>query len=379
MENKTIFLSAGGTGGHLFPAEALAYALKARGWLVHLLTDQRAEKFTGNFPADETHIIRSATFASKNPIAIAKTLFELFRGYRQAYKLIGKYQPKAIVGFGGYPTVPPLSAAKSAGLPIIIQEQNAILGRANKLMSGPAKAIAVGFLQVGTSGELAVKTVVTGNPLRPPVHEAAIEPYLPSKADDVFNLLIFGGSQGAHFLSVVLPKALALLPEDLRQRLNVVQQARPEDQAEVIAAYKDLDIVAEVSPFFDHMPMRIAKAQLVICRAGASSVAELTAIGRPSILVPLPHSLDGDQAANGADLAGKGGAMLVAQAELSAEKLSAMIADVMGDASRLAKMAATAKLAAMPDASEHLAELVEYVASGGKIEDFKGLARNETA
>lgn len=371
MENRIVFLSAGGTGGHLFPAEALAHELKSRDWQVHLLTDQRAERFTGNFPADEIHIIRSATFASKNPIAIVKTLFELFRGYRQAHKLITKCQPKVIVGFGGYPTVPPLAAAKSASLPIILQEQNAILGRANKLMSGPAKAIAVGFRQVGSSGDLAAKTVVTGNPLRPPVLDAAKIAYQPSTGNNEFNLLIFGGSQGAHFLSVVLPEALALLPEGFRRRLNVVQQARPEDQDAVIQAYAKFDIEAEVSPFFDHMPKRIAKSQLVICRAGASSVAELTAIGRPSILVPLPHSLDGDQAANAADLAEKDGAMLVVQSELSPEKLSTLIVDAMNGPDKLAGMAATAKRAAMPNASELLAELVEHVASGAEISAYK--------
>jgi UDP-N-acetylglucosamine--N-acetylmuramyl-(pentapeptide) pyrophosphoryl-undecaprenol N-acetylglucosamine transferase len=371
MAERTVFLSAGGTGGHLFPAEALAHELKARGWLVHLLTDIRAKKFTKRFPAENIHIIRSATFASKNPIAILRTLRELLKGYGQSRRLTTQFDPQVIVGFGGYPTLPPLFAARRAGVPIILQEQNAILGRANRALASTAKAIAVGFPQVGAGSELANKTVVTGNPLRPPVKAAASHPYSRPKINDDFNLLIFGGSQGAHFFSIVLPAALALMPKEMRQRLKIVQQARPEDEQILTKAYGQIDIKAEVSPFFDSMPMRIANSHLVICRAGASSVAELTAIGRPSILVPLPHSLDGDQAANAADLAGKGGAWIVPQAELSANKLSALICDAMNDADALVQMAATAKLAAKPNAAERLAELVEHVARGGTTEEFK--------
>ncbi len=371
MKNRTVFLSAGGTGGHLFPAEALAHELIARDWQVHLLTDKRAEKFTGQFPAEKIHIVRSATFASKNPIAIIRTLIELLKGYGQSRRLITQYEPQAIVGFGGYPTLPPLFAARRADIPIVLQEQNAILGRANRSLASTAKAIAVGFPQVGASGDLANKTVVTGNPLRPPVNQAASRAYLAASEDDDFNLLIFGGSQGAHFFSVVLPEALALITVAQRQRLRIVQQARPEDEQVLTEKYRQLGIVAEVSPFFDHMPMRIADSHLVICRAGASSVAELTAIGRPSILVPLPHSLDGDQAANAADLAGKKGAWIVPQVELSAEKLCTMLLKAMDDPDSLSQMAATAKLAAMPNAAEQLAELVEHVARGGSTKEFK--------
>ena len=371
MENRTVFLSAGGTGGHLFPAEALAHELIARDWQVHLLTDKRAEKFTESFPAEKIHIIRSATFASKNPIAVIRTLKELLKGYGQSRRLITQYEPQAIVGFGGYPTLPPLFAARRADIPIILQEQNAILGRANRSLASTAKAIAVGFPQVGTSGDLTNKTVVTGNPLRPPVKQAASRAYSTAGEDDEFNLLIFGGSQGAHFFSVVLPEALALITVAQRQRLRIVQQARPEDEQALTEVYRQLGIDAEVSPFFDHMPMRIADSHLVICRAGASSVAELTAIGRPSILVPLPHSLDGDQAANAADLAGKDGAWIVPQAELSAEKLCTMLLKAMDDPDSLSQMAATAKLAAMPNAAERLAELVEHVARGGDVNEFK--------
>ena len=371
MKNRTVFLSAGGTGGHLFPAEALAHELIARDWQVHLLTDKRAEKFTEQFPAEKIHIIRSSTFASKNPIAIIRTLNELLKGYGQSRRLMNQFEPQAVVGFGGYPTLPPLFAARRADIPIILQEQNAILGRANRSLVSTAKAIAVGFPQVGASGDLANKTVVTGNPLRPPVKRAAKHAYSVAGEDDEFNLLIFGGSQGAHFFSVVLPEALALITVAQRQRLRIVQQARPEDEQALTEAYHRLGIEAEVSPFFDHMPMRIEDSHLVICRAGASSVAELTAIGRPSILVPLPHSLDGDQAANAVDLAGKKGSWIVPQAELSAEKLCTMLLRAMDDPDSLSKMASTAKLAAMPNAAERLAELVEHVADGGEVSAYK--------
>lgn len=372
MTERTIFLSAGGTGGHLFPAEALAHELAGRGWKIHLATDRRAQKFTDSFPAEKIHIIRSATFASKNPLAIARTLWELYRGYAESRRLIAQFRPRVVVGFGGYPTIPPLIAARRDGVATLLQEQNAILGRANRFLSAGSDAIAVGFRQVGKDDGLAEKTVVTGNPLRPPVIVAAKRPYVPSTAEGPFNLLVFGGSQGARFFSEILPPALELLSADQRQRLQIIQQARPEDHDGLVAAYNGLNVAGDVAPFFANMPERIADAQLVICRAGASSVAELTAIGRPSILVPLPYSLDGDQAANGADLAGQGGAQIVRQSELTAEKLCAMLVDALNDPQSLAKTAANAKKAAMPDAAIKLADVVEHVAESRSIAEFKG-------
>jgi len=371
MNTRTIFLSAGGTGGHLFPAEALAFELKSRDWQIHLATDKRAQRFTDNFPADQIHIIRSSTFVSKMPLAITRTILELYRGYVEARRLFTKYQPDVVVGFGGYPTLPPLYAAKRAGIPSLLQEQNAVLGRTNRLLSSGAKAIAVGFPQLSGKSRFASKIIVTGNPLRPPVLVAAKKPYIPAAVGEEFNLLIFGGSQGARFFSQVLPKALDLMTKQQRQRLKIVQQARPEDQDSLVEHYAKLDIAAEISPFFEHMPDRIADAHLVICRAGASSVAELTAIGRPSILVPLPHSLDGDQAANGADLAAKDGATIIRQSELSAKKLCDLLLDAMNNPENLATIANNAKKAAIADAARRLADLVEHVALGGTPDSFK--------
>lgn len=372
MDKGVIFLSAGGTGGHLFPAEALAHELNGRGFEVHLATDARAERFTQKFPAKKIHIIRSATFASKNPLAIARTLWALFGGYLQARALVKQYRPKALVAFGGYPTLPPLYAAKRAGVPILLQEQNAVLGRANKLFAGAAVAIATGFPLLGNDSALAAKTIVSGNPVRPPVLVAAKQAYVAADKEGAFNLLIFGGSQGAQYFSQVLPKALCLMPDDLRARLQITQQARTEDEASLIKAYAELSIEAEISPFFDDMPRRIAASHLVICRAGASTVSELAVIGRPSILVPYPFALDHDQAANAAELAEKGGASIVPQSELDGAKLAVMLVDAMNNPQNHAKIAANAKKAGLPDAATKLADVVEHVAKGGEISQFKG-------
>ena len=320
MNKGAIFLCAGGTGGHLFPAEALAHELNDRGWTIYLLTDSRAKRFTTSFPADKIHIIRAATFTSKNPLAIIRTLGVIFAGYRQTRELVVDHDPRVMIGFGGYPTIPPLLAAKRGGVPFVLQEQNAILGRANRMFANSATAIATGFPLIGKDSALGERSVVTGNPLRPPVLEAAKIHYRPPQNGEPFNLLVFGGSQGARFFSQVLPKAIEAMPPPLRNRLHITQQARPEDADALKHYYAENDVRSDVLSFFDDMPQRIADAHLVICRAGASSVAELTAIGRPSILVPLPHSLDGDQAANAAELAAKGGATIVPQSGLDGEK-----------------------------------------------------------
>lgn len=374
MDKGLIVLAAGGTGGHLFPAEALGHALKARGYAVHLVTDSRAERFAGKFPADDIHVVPSATIGSKNPIAVAKALYKLWRGIRTARALFTRLKPKAVVGFGGYPTVPPLLAASGMNIPTMIHEQNAVMGRANKMLANKVKAIAGGFLPEG-SGRYAAKTVVTGNPVRPGVIAAAETPYHPSEANDPFNLVVFGGSQGAQFFSTAIPSAVCILGEDLRKRLSIVQQARPEDKDAVTASYVKLGMQAEVSPFFGDMPAKIANANLVICRSGASTVSELAVIGRPSVLVPYPYALDHDQAANAAALKAKGGAEVIAQSALSAEKLSKIIGAAMAEPERLAGIAAAARETGKPHAAEILADLVEAVANGEPVTKFKEVSR----
>lgn len=370
MTKPLILLAAGGTGGHLFPAEALAHALKAEGYRVHLVTDSRAERFAGKFPADEIHVVPSATIGSKNPVALAKAFWLLWSGYRKAKALIRRLKPAAVIGFGGYPTVPPLMAASGLRVPTLIHEQNAVMGRANRLLASRVNAIAGGFLPE-TGGEFAAKTVTTGNPVRPAVLAAAERPYVPSGGDEPFHLVVFGGSQGAQFFSAAIPEAIALLDASQRQRLRITQQARPEDQQAVAERYQGLGISAEVSPFFGDMAERIASAQFLITRSGASTVSEISVIGRPAILVPYPHALDHDQAANAATLAARGGAKVIPQSQLSPETLSALIHDAMNEPERMAKMAAQAKAAGKPDATGLLARLTGFIAAGKTMTEFK--------
>lgn len=367
---KLFLLSAGGTGGHLFPAQALAHELVARGHQVHLVTDSRAERFAGTFPASETHVVRSATIGSKNPIKIAKALWTLFKGVREAGALIRKIRPDAVIGFGGYPTIPPLLAATNAGLPTMIHEQNAVMGRANKALASRVKAIAGGFLPEG-KGTHGQKTVITGNPVRPEVLAAAAIPYTPSMDGEPFRLVVFGGSQGAQFFSDAIPSAIALLPDPLRTRLELTQQARPEDEQHVRARLEELGIKADVSPFFNDMAQRIGAAHLVISRSGASTVSEIAVIGRSAILVPYPHALDHDQAANAAALMAKGGASVIKQSELSAQILSDMIADRMNDPAGLSATAAAAQATGKPYAARLLANLAEAISEGISPEQFR--------
>jgi len=371
MSEKTILLSAGGTGGHLFPAEALAHELIARGWSVDLATDDRAERFAGKFPAIETHRIQSATPGSRNPIELLRAGWRIWGGVRQASAIIAKIKPAAVVGFGGYPTLPPLFAATRRGLPTLIHEQNAVMGRANRALAGRVTAIAGGFLPAG-KGAYQAKTVVTGNPVRQSVLEAARTIYRPSGRGDPFRLLVFGGSQGAAFFSEAIPPAIAALPEAARKRLHITQQARAEDQADVAKAYAGLGIEADVSPFFSNMAERMAAAHLVISRSGASTVSEISVIGRPAILVPYPYALDHDQAANAAGLAAAGGAEVHVQSSLTKDRLVNLISSLMQDAARLKAMAAAAKSAGKPDATRLLADLTEAIASGESVTEWKG-------
>lgn len=365
-----ILISAGGTGGHLFPAEALAHELKARGHAVHLVTDSRVARFTEGFPADAVHVVPSATLGSKNPLRLVRSLWTLFTGLRQASALLRRIRPAAVIGFGGYPTIPPLLAATNAGLPTLIHEQNAVMGRANRALARRVTAIAGGFLPE-TRGTHAAKTVTTGNPVRPAVLEASNLAYLPSRGDDEFHLVVFGGSQGAQYFANAVPEALGLLPKELRARIRLTQQARPEDEAHAKAGLEAIGVEADVSPFFDDMAARIGAAHLVISRSGASTVSEISVIGRPSILVPYPYALDHDQAANAEALMQRGGAMVIAQSELTPQRLADMIAERMVDPDGLAATAAQAKAAGKPDATRLLADLAEAIASGMSISEFR--------
>lgn len=370
MAKGTILLAAGGTGGHLFPAEALAHELKARGWSVHLATDDRAERFAGQFPADTIHPIPSATIGSKNPLALARTFWKLWRGVRVASTVIARIRPAAVVGFGGYPTLPPLYAATRRGRPTLIHEQNAVMGRANRALAARVTAIAGGFLP-GDASVAGRKTITTGNPVRPAVIEAAAQPYTVSQGSEPFHLLVFGGSQGAQFFSDAVPAAVALLPNHLRKRLVVTQQARKDDVERVTGAYAKLGIPAEISPFFTDMAARMARAQFVISRSGASTVSEIAVIGRPALLVPYPHALDHDQAANAAALAAAGGAEVHVQSSLDAATLAGLLEVRMNEPEGLKAMAAAARSVGRPNAASLLADLTEAIASGQSPDGFR--------
>lgn len=370
MAKGVIFLAAGGTGGHLFPAEALAHELTARGWDVHLVTDHRVERFIGQFPAAAIHQVRSATMGSKNPVALAKAFWTIWGGVRESYALLARLKPHAVVGFGGYPTLPPVYAATRRNVPTLIHEQNAVMGRANRALAGRVDAIAGGFLPEDRSAT-GMKTVATGNPVRPAVLEAAAIPYSAPADDEPFRLLVFGGSQGAKFFSDALPAALELLSDVQRARLVVTQQARPEDVEKTKAAYAALKVPAEIAPFFTDMASRMAAAHLVVSRSGASTVSEISVIGRPALLVPYPHALDHDQAANAAALAAAGGAQVHPQSTLSPQRIAELIGTLMKDPARLAAMAAAARLAGKPAATQLLADLTEAIAARRSVETFR--------
>ncbi|KWV46593.1 UDP-N-acetylglucosamine--N-acetylmuramyl-(pentapeptide) pyrophosphoryl-undecaprenol N-acetylglucosamine transferase [Rhizobium altiplani] len=371
MSKGIVLLAAGGTGGHVFPAEALAYKLKERGYSVHLVTDSRAERYAGKFPADEIHVVPSSTIGSKNPVTVARSLWTLWTGMRAAKKLIARLKPVVVVGFGGYPTVPPLLAATRLGVPAMIHEQNAVMGRANKALASRVQAIAGGFLPEG-GGQFPNKTVTTGNPVRPTIIEAAKVAYSQSNPGEPFNLVVFGGSQGAQYFSKAMPTAISLLEDGLRDRLRITQQVRPEDMGMLSACVAQLKMAADTAPFFNDMAERLAAAHLVICRSGASTVSEISVIGRPAVLVPYPHALDHDQAANAAALAATGGAKVIPQAELSPEKIASILTHAMNDPEKLARMAAAAKQAGKPDAANLLADMVEAIAARRTIAEFKG-------
>ncbi len=359
MGQPLILVCAGGTGGHLFPAEALSVALAQRGCLVDLVTDERAEKYGRAFPARATHIVESATIGSRNPLALAKTAFTLGRGYLHARKIIRVLKPSAVIGFGGYPTLPPMFAATQLGVPTVIHDQNAVMGRANRQLSGRVTAIATSFPGV-LDGDpaLSAKASFTGNPVRPMVIEAAATPYDAPVAGGPFRLCVFGGSQGARVMSEIVPPALEQVDAALRTRLVLVQQARAEDREAVEAAYARLGVAAEVAPFFVDLPARLAGAHLVIARSGASTVAELSVIGRPSILVPLPHALDQDQLMNAATLASAGAATVVKQADFTPDWLAGELTRLLVDPTPLAAAAAAARAQGHADAAGRLADLV---------------------
>jgi UDP-N-acetylglucosamine--N-acetylmuramyl-(pentapeptide) pyrophosphoryl-undecaprenol N-acetylglucosamine transferase len=356
-----ILLAAGGTGGHLFPAEALATELVARGCRVDLVTDHRVSAYLGRFPAGDVHVVPADTLRGGNPLRLLLTLFRLGLGTLRSMFLLLKLRPKAVVGFGGYPTLPPMIAAKLLFIPTVIHDANAVMGRANRLIAKFSNAIATGYPRVA-GASLERKATHTGNPIRPAVAQAAAQPYPALSETSSLKLVVFGGSQGARVMSEVVPAGVAMLDETLRARLTIVQQCRAEDLPEVQGAYRQHNIAAELAPFFSDLPLRIASAHLVIGRSGASTVSELAVIGRPSILVPLPGAIDQDQLANARSLAQTGGALLIPQSEFTPERLATELTRLFSDSAALPSMAKAAKAEGRADAAERLADLVLKVA-----------------
>jgi UDP-N-acetylglucosamine--N-acetylmuramyl-(pentapeptide) pyrophosphoryl-undecaprenol N-acetylglucosamine transferase len=364
ISKGTVVLASGGTGGHLFPAQALASELEARNWDVRLFTDARGLSWQDRFTPGTVSEISSSTLTPGRPWKLPVQMYRLAKGYRQCQRLFDRLRPRVVVGFGGYPSLPVMMAARRAGIASMVHEQNAVAGRANRLAAGigGAKVIATSFEPVyGFSPAQMTRVRLVGNPVRQKVLDA-VTAYQPPDAAHVFNLLVFGGSQGAQYFSQVMPQVVAELPNALTKRLRIVQQCRPEDIDAVRAAYDAAGIKATCESFFDDMPKRIANAHLVICRSGASTVAELGVIGRPAIYVPLPHSLDNDQLRNAESMTRTGGGWIMQQHQTTPAEMAAFITRLRFDTSELTRAASGASAHGRPRAAHALGDLVEQLA-----------------
>ncbi len=353
-----IVLATGGTGGHVFPAQALARALIARGYRLVLVTDRRGSAYGGLLGDLETHRIRAAGISGRGLTAKISAVLQLGLGLLQARRLLKQLGPRAVVGFGGYPSVPTMVAAAQLRLKTVIHEQNAVLGRANRILAPRADRIATAFDTVAMLQEAdAGRAVRTGNPVRPEI-VAAARPYQVPADDGPIEILVTGGSQGASIFAEIIPAALAALPDDIRARLKVTQQCRESDLDTVRRSYAAGGIAAELATFITDMPERLARAHLAICRSGASTVAELAAAGRPAIMIPYPHAIDDHQRENAARLCDAGGGWHLPQADANAAALSALVGALLAEPAKLQRAAACAARIGVPDATERLADVV---------------------
>jgi UDP-N-acetylglucosamine--N-acetylmuramyl-(pentapeptide) pyrophosphoryl-undecaprenol N-acetylglucosamine transferase len=358
-----ILLTAGGTGGHMFPAEALAAALLKRGRRVMLVTDKRGQGFGDRLPEVETRRIPAGALAGKRISDRLSGLFRLAQGYFEARRILRSARPSLAVGFGGYASVPAMLAAAHAKVPLLLHEQNAVMGRANRLLASRANRIATCFEQVGALPASAqARAVLTGNPVRPAIAALAHSIYVAPQPGGALELLVIGGSQGARILSQVIPAAIERLGAGDRARLRLAQQCRAEDLETVAAAYRRIGFAAELKPFFADMAARLAHVHLMIARSGASTVAELQAAGRPSILVPYRFAADDHQTANARAMATSGAAWVMTEAEFTPEALAARLASLLADPQQLATAAAASRSLSHPDAAERLADLAESLA-----------------
>ena len=365
--SRHFVLAAGGTGGHMMPAHALAAELVARGHRVALVTDARGAKIPGLFDDVQSHILPAGRITG-SPLSWPGGVRAILSGRGMARRLYEAFAPAAVIGFGGYPAFPALFAAHSMGIPTAVHEQNAVLGRVNRLVANRVKAIATAYPDVSRIAARNLDKVhLIGNPVRADILALRDRPYPILDGDGVFRVLVTGGSQGANILSEVVPDGLAMLPEALRRRLQVTQQCRVEDIDAVRARYLALGIPADLATYMSDIPQRLSWTHLVIGRAGASTIAELTAAGRPAILVPLPSATDDHQTANAREMAKAGGARMIDQDEFTPETLAKQIEALAQDPAALANAAARSLSVGRPNAASDLADLVERIAGGAVL------------
>ena len=355
-----LLIAAGGTGGHMFPAQALAEAMLARGWRVKLSTDARGARYAGGFPdAVRIEQISAASFARGGLADKILVPLKLVAGVLAAGFSMLTDRPRVVVGFGGYPSIPALSAAWALRVPRMIHEQNGVLGRVNQIFARRVNRLACGTWP--TSMPDGIEGEFTGNPVRAAVLERAGAGYIPP-GDYPMDLLVIGGSQGARILSDVVPQAIAALPDAIKRNLGVAHQAREEDIERVVAAYEAGGVSAEIAPFFNDIPRRLSECQLVISRAGASSVADISVIGRPSVLVPYAAAAANHQAANAKMLSSVDAAVIFPEAHFTAAALAESLESILTNPRAAQAMAQSALSAGRADATERLAEMVETLA-----------------
>lgn len=358
-----LIIAAGGTGGHMFPAQALAEEMLERGWRVKLSTDPRGSRYTGGFPdAVQVEVVNSGTFARGGILAKLGVPFRILGGSLAAWWHMRNDPAAVVAGFGGYPALPAMIAAILSKTPRLIHEQNGVLGRVNELFAKRVDAVACGTWP--TELPEGVEGVFTGNPVRAAVLARAGAGYI-SPGDWPMSVLVFGGSQGARILSQTVPVAMAKLPEDIRKNLRVSQQAREEDVAQVEAVYAEAGIPSDVSPFFDDIPKRMSECQLVIARSGASSVADISVIGRPSILVPLAAAIRDEQTANARGLVEADAAVMMTEDQFSPETLSQEASAILSDGDRAQAMSLAALAQSKPEAAKSLADMVQSLSDKG--------------
>jgi len=375
MMSRHYVLAAGGTGGHMIPAHALAEELLARGHRVALITDDRGARIPGLFDNAQVHILPAGRLAG-GPVGWLRAVKAIHTGRAMALRLYETFLPSAVIGFGGYPAFPALLAAHKDGIPSLVHEQNAVLGRVNRWVAKKVDAIATAYAQVDRlSPKHNGKTHLVGNPVRDEVLRLRSQPFPPLTEDGIFRVLVVGGSQGATILSSVVPDGLALLPEHFRRRLQVTQQCRAEDIEEVRGKYAKLGIPADLATYIPDLPDRLAWSHLVIARAGASTIAELTAAGRPAILIPLPTATDDHQVANAREMAKAGGARMILQKNFAPVELAKQMQKLGLEPEALARAAERAKVVGRPDATRDLADLVERT---GRDRAADPLPMNET-